>query len=356
MSRRLTAAWRLATETRSYDLGIETIHPMCFGYNSCMVALANNSATLPKHPLRVRAQNHTYRLGAWLCSKSISQAKLRGATYGECNRLESCSKDPIGYVDGLLSYAMVGNSPLVFLDPLGKLKIYDVDDSPKCVVGNVLPGGIDTDRGAYWGIMVELSEQEKKLMLKSGGGYLIFTVDWNYNEWSCPGDELLAIDKTYWIATAIVVYNGEVKMHHTNDDESELQYLQILNYTKAAKDCGNKDRDVRKVTVELVPKDVASKLLHLDKLPNVPHIPSPEGPGPVNDEVGVDATGRPWRKGADRSKLSRATATSTIEFNYCVDPAICNATSNGTSGSKPRSPFSTVLPVDEDDYPWQHTK
>ena len=65
-----------------------------------MVALVYNSATLPKHPLRVRAQNHTYRLGAVRCSKSNSQAYLRVARYAECNRLESCSKDPIGRVDG----------------------------------------------------------------------------------------------------------------------------------------------------------------------------------------------------------------------------------------------------------------
>jgi hypothetical protein len=84
-----------------------------------MVALVYNSATLPKHPLRVRAQNHTYRLGAAICSRSNSQAYLRVATYAECNRLESCSKDPIKYAGGLSLYVYVDGNPNSWTDLLG---------------------------------------------------------------------------------------------------------------------------------------------------------------------------------------------------------------------------------------------
>ena len=90
---------------------------MCFGYNPCMVALTNITADFPQTALRGRAQNHRYRLGAEPCSKSNSQANLREATYDECKRLGSCSKDPIGYDDGPNSYEnffLVSN-----LDPSG---------------------------------------------------------------------------------------------------------------------------------------------------------------------------------------------------------------------------------------------
>jgi hypothetical protein len=78
---------------------------MCFGYNSCMVALTKKSANFPQRPIRVRAKNHRYRLGAERCSKSNSRANLRRPTYDECDQLGSCSKDPIGYIDGLNYYS-----------------------------------------------------------------------------------------------------------------------------------------------------------------------------------------------------------------------------------------------------------
>jgi hypothetical protein len=82
--------------------------------------VAVNSATLPKHPLRVRAQNHTDRLGAASCSKSSGRANLREATYGECKRLGSCSKDPIGYGKAIWDfYAYILSCPLSFVDPSG---------------------------------------------------------------------------------------------------------------------------------------------------------------------------------------------------------------------------------------------
>jgi hypothetical protein len=92
---------------------------MCFGYNSCMVALTNISANFPQRPLRVRAHNHRYRLGAERCSKSNSQASLRKATYDESNRLEACSKDPIGYQEGFSTFEYVGSQPCTYIDPEG---------------------------------------------------------------------------------------------------------------------------------------------------------------------------------------------------------------------------------------------
>jgi hypothetical protein len=92
---------------------------MCFGYNSCMVALTKKSANFPQRPIRVRAKNHRYRLGAERCSKSNSRANLRRPTYDECNRLESCSKDPVGYKDGPSLFSYVQNRPLSLIDPMG---------------------------------------------------------------------------------------------------------------------------------------------------------------------------------------------------------------------------------------------
>ena len=98
-----------------------TTFPMYFWYNSCMVALTNISANFPQRPLRVRAHNHRYRFGAESCSKSNCHASLRKATYAECNRLESCSKDPIGYLDGsniYRSYFAINGT-----DPSGTLQV-----------------------------------------------------------------------------------------------------------------------------------------------------------------------------------------------------------------------------------------
>jgi hypothetical protein len=84
-----------------------------------MVALSKKSANFPQCPLRVRAQNHRYRLGAEHCSKSNCQANLREATYAECNRLGSCSKDPTGYIGSMFLYDFVNARALVYLDPNG---------------------------------------------------------------------------------------------------------------------------------------------------------------------------------------------------------------------------------------------
>jgi hypothetical protein len=113
---------------------LETTYTMCFGYNSCMVALTKKSANLPQGPLRVRAQDHRYRLGAQRCSKSISRGNLREASYDECFRLGSCSKDPIGYEDG--ANLMRANFGMAFTDPSGLQQI-----SPPSGGGNGGTGG-----------------------------------------------------------------------------------------------------------------------------------------------------------------------------------------------------------------------
>jgi hypothetical protein len=96
-----------------------------------MVALTNISATFPQRPLRVRGQNHTYRLGAELCSKSSSRANLRGATYAECNRLESCSKDPILFTGSPFNlYEYTFASPINYGDPTGLACVGN--DPPEC--------------------------------------------------------------------------------------------------------------------------------------------------------------------------------------------------------------------------------
>ena len=85
-----------------------------------MVALFTNTPIFAENALRVRTQNHTYGSGAVRCSKSSSQANLRRRFYDECEQLESCSKDPIGYLDGFNSYWFLSSRSLNLLDPLGR--------------------------------------------------------------------------------------------------------------------------------------------------------------------------------------------------------------------------------------------
>lgn len=85
-----------------------------------MVAIAPTAERLFNTAPRVRAQNHKCRLSAMLRLKSNGQASLRGATYDKSFRLESCSKDPIGYVDGenlFLAYFILNDT-----DPSGMVR------------------------------------------------------------------------------------------------------------------------------------------------------------------------------------------------------------------------------------------
>jgi hypothetical protein len=130
---------KLATNLRSARLPFRILQ-FNFAYNIGMVALINNSASLSPSPLRVRAQNHRYRLGAGRCSKSNTQANLRVATYDDCNRLESCSKDPIGFADGANPYSYVGNTPFIANDPDGLVKVL-FDFVAKSFINGVNPVG-----------------------------------------------------------------------------------------------------------------------------------------------------------------------------------------------------------------------
>jgi hypothetical protein len=84
----------------------------------------------------VRAQDHRYSLSAVRCSKSSSQGNLREATYDECDRLESCSKDPIGYADGNSLYESMGANPSTLNDPSGlkkcSIKKHDIVETNSC--------------------------------------------------------------------------------------------------------------------------------------------------------------------------------------------------------------------------------
>ena len=89
-----------------------------------MVLLAEKTADLTAIALRVRAQNHSCRLSAARLAKSKGQASLRGATYDEINRLESCSRDPIGYEGSQWNlFEYVRSSSLRLTDPSGKAGI-----------------------------------------------------------------------------------------------------------------------------------------------------------------------------------------------------------------------------------------
>jgi hypothetical protein len=98
--------------------------------------LNDQSASFSQRLLRVRAQNHRYRLGAARCSKSNTHGNLREATYAECDRLESCSKDPIGYEGNSASlYRFIDSSPLDSMDPTGEIRVFQIRPTnlrPKC--------------------------------------------------------------------------------------------------------------------------------------------------------------------------------------------------------------------------------
>ena len=92
------------------------------------------------------AQNHTYVFGAERCSKSSEPSQLAPSTYDECERLESCSRDPIGFYGGYWNiYSYVRGTPTVTNDPFGWLYVVvqtqlipDIDSWPR-TPGHVLP-------------------------------------------------------------------------------------------------------------------------------------------------------------------------------------------------------------------------
>jgi hypothetical protein len=69
-----------------------------------MVVLVKNLDVDSQNLLRGRARNRSDRFVAGPCSKPFADTSLRRVTYEKRFRLESCARDPIGYVDGLTLY------------------------------------------------------------------------------------------------------------------------------------------------------------------------------------------------------------------------------------------------------------
>ncbi len=106
-----------------------------FAYNIGMVAFVIKSWVLSPSTSRERAHNHGYSFGADCCSKSIGRGILREVRYDKSNRLESCSRDPIGYEGSEWNlYEYVSSTPTLLSDPTGKVP-------PIAIAGGILGGG-----------------------------------------------------------------------------------------------------------------------------------------------------------------------------------------------------------------------
>jgi hypothetical protein len=143
----------------------------------------------------VRAQDHRYRFGAKHCSKSNSRASLRESTYDECDRSESCSKDPIGYADSLCQFEYVNSQPLINSDWTGKLsaKFDDVTPAKSWALACEYPIGFSQ----YFDVGPNL-----------GGGYVIQRIDYSCGFKACPcnqgetepaNDEKLTIYEAFYV-------------------------------------------------------------------------------------------------------------------------------------------------------------
>ena len=95
-------------------------------YNSPIISAWSPSPRTSRsdRKLASRAQKkHTCRLTAISRSKSNGQPSLRGATYDESNRLECCSRDPIGYRSGINVFRYCRNRVASLVDPTGLVDI-----------------------------------------------------------------------------------------------------------------------------------------------------------------------------------------------------------------------------------------
>lgn len=193
--------------------------------------------------------------------------------------------------------------------------------------------------------MVELSDQEKNAIRGDGGGILVFTKEWKIEIADCDGNVIHSVDEKDWINAGVVVVNGQVKMHHTNDMDRSLQYLQVHNDRMRPGSCKDyKSTSSYKVTVEVLTLTQAAELLHRDRFEPFDPSPRPNDPyGPFDDEVGVGTTKRPWRRWGNRDAIPRATASANFSRNCCCGETSCEASSSGTSGSKGRSDDSYYL-------------
>ncbi len=83
-----------------------------------MVALCHRAKQAVETSLRVRAQNRGRESGACFCSKSNRTTTLGRVAHDELFRSDACSRDPIGYVDGMSLYTAYSAEQLS-LDPHG---------------------------------------------------------------------------------------------------------------------------------------------------------------------------------------------------------------------------------------------
>jgi hypothetical protein len=89
-----------------------------------MVALVDNSPLPSKTALRARGATSPSEPRRATALKSRNCTEFRRFSYGACRRLESCSKDPIGYDSEETSlFVYVSSAPTVLLDPSGQLEI-----------------------------------------------------------------------------------------------------------------------------------------------------------------------------------------------------------------------------------------
>lgn len=86
-----------------------------------MVALLDKSPLPSKTALRARGATSSFDSRRAAAFKSSNRIELGGFTYDACRRLGSCSKDPIGYLDGPNVYS--AHFVMNGTDPTGLVKI-----------------------------------------------------------------------------------------------------------------------------------------------------------------------------------------------------------------------------------------
>jgi hypothetical protein len=85
-----------------------------------MVAFSSSFESISQAQSNVAARHRSGVSTPSTCSKSDKDRPLREVTYEDTARLESCSKDPIGFVDGLNDYQFVNCAPVRYVDSNGK--------------------------------------------------------------------------------------------------------------------------------------------------------------------------------------------------------------------------------------------
>jgi len=89
-----------------------------------MVAIADRAETIPFTPApRARGQRERSVWSQSFCVIPSEKRPFERPSAPQQSRLGSCSRDPIGYVDGLNTYTYVNNQPLDHIDPSGNVAI-----------------------------------------------------------------------------------------------------------------------------------------------------------------------------------------------------------------------------------------